>query len=101
MQFGQSWHFPESCMSEVSAECAGVQDERVLTELCEELLGPIRLPADSSGGWAESWERTILGLDKRALLKEVLKEVARHRTHPRLITQFTDLQQAAEEESHN
>ena len=48
------------------------------------------------GGAPGSWDPVVLGMDKRALLREVLKEVSRHRTHQRLLAEFTDLLKAAE-----
>lgn len=43
------------------------------------------------------WESRVLGLEKRALLKDVLKEVSKHRIHQRLVAEFKDLLSAAEQ----
>lgn len=60
--------------------------------MCKDLLGPIRRPQGAS-----AWRSEVLGLDKHALLGEVLKEVARHRKHQRLVNDFTEYLHAAKE----
>ena len=67
-------------------------DEERLRELCEELLGPVHAEPESENGCASSGFAHILGLDKRALLKnEVLKDMSRSRANQRLVSEFHDL----------
>lgn len=62
-----------------------------LREVCSELLGPLR-------GGHGSWAPEELGLQKRALLQEVLREAARHRTHQSLVAEFAEQLSAAQEQ---
>lgn len=57
--------------------------ETRLKDLCTQFLGPI-------GGNSQSWEPTILGLDKRGLLQEVLPFLASNLRLQRLFTEFKE-----------
>lgn len=60
-------------------------EEGRLRELCKVLLGPTH---PSTGGWVP----TVLGLDKRELLRcKVLPAVGRRRDMQRVALEFTDL----------
>lgn len=72
--------------------CAGEGDEGRLRELCEELLGPVRRSMGESGENADGAPQRLLGLDTRKLLShDVLREVARDRSHQRLVNEFQEL----------
>ena len=58
--------------------------------MCSELLGPTRYTAESHALGECQWVPSVLGLDKRELLQEVLREVSRNRAHQRLISEVTD-----------
>ncbi|KAH8041277.1 hypothetical protein HPB51_014425 [Rhipicephalus microplus] len=57
--------------------------ETRLKDLCTQFLGPV-------GGNSQSWEPTILGLDKRGLLQEVLPFLASNLRLQRLFTEFKE-----------
>lgn len=60
-------------------------------ELCDDLLGPLEPAAASSGAAAPAWEPTVLGLSKRALLKEVvLPSLATNRALQRLLSEYLE-----------
>lgn len=71
----------------------GEGDEGRLRELCEELLGPMRRSSDQIGERSESAAHPrLLGLDIRKLLShDVLREIARNRSHQRLVNEFQEL----------
>ena len=64
-----------------------------LQEVCHELLGPVRFTKTSPG----SWQPLTLGLRKRDLLREALREIGRHRLHQRFVAEYQDHLKAAEE----
>lgn len=62
-------------------------EEGRLRELCSELLGP-----SYATGAVGLWSPTVLGMDKRALLRDkVLPAVGRRRDMQRVALEFTDL----------
>jgi len=86
-------------------------DERTLRELCVSLLGPPRplSPAEKSASESAGlqlqdglgpWKPTVLGLDKRALLRdEVMKAIAQGGNTQRLLAELLELLQEAEHQS--
>mmetsp|Transcript_14114 Transcript_14114/g.46365 ORF Transcript_14114/g.46365 Transcript_14114/m.46365 type:complete len:379 (+) Transcript_14114:1753-2889(+) len=77
-------------------QLTGAGDAPRLRELCTNLLGPLR-----SGGGADdgAWEDSVLGRDKRTLLREtVLPAMAQNRSQliQRLLTEFLELLNEAE-----
>lgn len=63
-----------------------------LKDLCTQFLGPI-------GGNSQSWEPSVLGLDKRGLLQEVLPFLASNLRLQRLFTEFKEQLDMAANES--
>ena len=64
---------------------AGEQIEGALEEVMDELLGPIRQSPKSK------WEDSILGLSKRQLLVQVLRELYRHRSMQLLAARYREM----------
>lgn len=62
-----------------------------MREVCFELLGPPRFSADSHAASECAWSPTVLGLGKRELLQEVLREVSRNRANQRLVSEVADM----------
>ncbi len=69
----------------------GGAEESLLREVCFDLLGPPRYSAESHAPSVCAWSPDVLGLDKRELLRDVLREVSRNRANQRLVNQVTDL----------
>ena len=64
-------------------------EEGRLRELCNELLGPSYASGTTAVG---AWAPTVLGLNKRELLRaKVLPAVGRRRDMQRVALEFTDL----------
>jgi hypothetical protein len=56
-----------------------------------ELLGPLRYAADSHAPGAGAWAPLVLGVEKRGLLQEVLRDVSRNRANQRLVNEMNDI----------
>ena len=69
---------------------AGEQCELALCEVMDPLLGPIRRSDKTE------WKETVLGLSKHDLLREVLRELYRHRTMQRLVTRYREMLEESE-----
>lgn len=85
LQFAICLAPPITVAGESLTSCTGELSEEALTEVLIFLLGPVRRTEESP------WEETILGLQKHVLLKEVLRELSRHRTMQRLVTQYREM----------
>lgn len=101
---GARGHLPVVCFLDwLSVHCAcecvqasvvwrtGGAEESRLREVCFDLLGPPRYSAESHALSACAWSPDVLGLDKRELLQEVLREVSRNRANQRLVNEVTDI----------
>lgn len=73
-----------------SLRVVGEESEAALSELMDPLLGPIRRTSDTK------WEDTVLGLPKHGLLREVLRELYRHRSMQRLVTRYHEMLEESE-----
>ena len=63
-------------------------DEAALQEVCNALLGPLRATEEACR--LANWQPTVLGLQKRELLKSVLQELARQRKNQRLVAVLSE-----------
>lgn len=81
------------CMPHI-AKCCGVADsaeEGRLREVVYELLGPLRYDAESHSPSDCAWAPLVLGIEKRGLLQEVLRDVSRNRANQRLVNELNDI----------